>query len=192
MKMTQYTPEERSFLKAYVPGHTYKEIQKAFTERFWPISFRQIKAFVGNNNLNTGKTGHFEKGHVPYNKGKHCRNSPETEFKPGHIPHNHKPVGSEVVDRDGYLKVKVAEPNVWKYKHRLLWEQTYGKIPEGHLVVFRDGNKRNIVLENLALISKSQNAVMNRSGISKSGEAFGVALLVAKLAEERAKKRRRK
>lgn len=30
----QYTVEEQKFMKEYVPGHSYKEIQKAFTEKF--------------------------------------------------------------------------------------------------------------------------------------------------------------
>ena len=29
----RYTEEEKKFMTEYVPGHSYREIQKAFTER---------------------------------------------------------------------------------------------------------------------------------------------------------------
>ncbi|MDX5299359.1 MAG: HNH endonuclease, partial [Gammaproteobacteria bacterium] len=34
-------------------------------------------------------------------------------------------------------------------------------IPDGHIVVFRDGNRRNIKIENLELISRAENARRN-------------------------------
>ena len=34
-----------------------------------------------------------------------------TWFKKGHIPANYRPVGSERVNADGYIEVKVADPN---------------------------------------------------------------------------------
>ena len=43
----------------------------------------------------------------------------------------------------------MAEPRTFKAKHRLLWEQHYGPIPEGVNIVFIDGNPDNITIENL-------------------------------------------
>ena len=54
----QYTAEEQKFMEEYVPGHSYREIQKAFTEKFrWEISLVQVKGYIGNHHLNTGRTG---------------------------------------------------------------------------------------------------------------------------------------
>ena len=103
----------------------------------------------------------FHKGLIPANKGKKV--SPEayakaapTMFKKGQIPHNYKEVGTEIINADGYVQVKVADPNVWKLKHRLIWEQAHGEIPEGYNVQFKNHNPLDIRLENLYLISKAE------------------------------------
>lgn len=70
----KYTDEERQFFVEYVPGHSYKEIQQEFINSFnWSISVSQIKTYIGRHKLNTGRTGYFEKGHIPFNKGEKCR-----------------------------------------------------------------------------------------------------------------------
>lgn len=166
--MHKYTEAEREFMREYVPGHSYKEIQEAFTEKFgWDISRKQVSAYIKNNNLNTGRTGCFEKGHIPANKGQ--KMSPEvyekikrTMFKKGDMPVNHRPVGSERITRDGYIEVKVAEPNKWKLKHRCVWENENGKIPNGHAILFLDGNKLNVDISNMKLVKRSELLIMNR------------------------------
>lgn len=114
----------------------------------------------------------FTSGHTPANKGK--KMSPElyakcapTMFKKGNIPGNHREVGSERVNKDGYVEIKVAEPNKWKAKHRVIWEAANGPVKKGYNVQFKDGNPKNITLENLYLISraqqlKEQNSLMAR------------------------------
>lgn len=110
----------------------------------------------------------FKVGQTPWNKGIHCRFSPATEFKKGQKPKNTKSIGSVSVRTkimpDGkeqkYLFVKVSE-NKWVLLHRLLWEQNYGKIPDGFVVRFKDGDSMNCVLENLELISRKENRNRN-------------------------------
>jgi len=111
------------------------------------------------------KANRFQKGCVPSNKGikgyhpncteRSLERQKRTEFKKGHQPHNHKPVGSERVTRYGYLEVKVAEPNQWKLKHRVVWVQHHGSIPRGYNIQFKDGNSSNVAIENLYMISRS-------------------------------------
>ena len=63
-----YTEEERDFMYSFVPGHSYNEIQNAFIEKFgWQITISQIKGYIGNHHLNTGRTGKFQKGHTAHN-----------------------------------------------------------------------------------------------------------------------------
>ena len=188
----RYTEEEKQFMIRYVPGHSYREIQEEFSRRFWQISVSQIKSFVGNHHLNTGRNGRFQKGDVPWNRGRNTgHTSPETEFKTGHMPHNHKPVGTEVVDSYGYVKVKVAEPKSWRFKHHMVWEQHHGEIPRGYSVTFRDGNKSNLDINNLALVSKAMILKMNQYGISGAAEAFDAAVLVAKISQERTRRKKK-
>ncbi len=147
----------------------------------------QIKSFYHNHNLNSGITGHFVKGHPPHNKGK--KMSPEvyekikdTIFQKGHRPHNTLPVGTEIVNEDGYHVTKVAEPNVWEFTHRLVWQQNFGEIPPGMLVSFKDTNKDNMESENLMLITMAENGVLNIKGLrSENAEITETGLNVAKL-----------
>ena len=123
---------------------------------------------------NVGKAFRFEKGHVPANKGyRRPGFSPgrmgETQFKKGGKPHTWLPIGSERI-ADGYLQRKVTDtgygPRDWQPVHRLLWEENNGPIPPGHVVKFIDGDRGNIVLSNLRLVSRSelgrQNVMWNR------------------------------
>lgn len=170
----RFTAEERMFLEQFVPGHSHKEITAEFNKRFPPgVKESQIKSAIKRYHLNTGHTGRFEKGQDSHNKGQkmldHVYQAAEpTMFKPGNLPHNTLPVGTELELPDGYLWVKIndipkAKKNVnWKQKHRLLWEQNYGPIPEGHLVIFKDGDRRNFALDNLACISKQVNLWLSR------------------------------
>ena len=68
---------------------------------------------------------------------------------------------------DGYVEIKVAEPRKWALKHRVIWEEANGPIPKGCNIQFRDGNKLNVKIENLYIISRSdqlmkQNAMYAR------------------------------
>ena len=200
--MRKYTQEERDFMKEYVPGHSYKEILEAFNERFSPaINAGQLKGFLANNKLNTGRTGRFEKGHVPPNKGKTVSKEmydamAPTMFKPGNKPPNTLPIGTEKMLADGYIWVKIDDkPKVpkrvnWIQKHVLLWEQHNGPVPEGCVVKFLDDDRTNITIENLRLITKAQNVRMNQNGLhgpdpemTKLGIA--VADLIIKTAERK-------
>ena len=89
----------------------------------------------------------------------------KTSFKKGNVPHTLLPIGSESVTRDGYTIVKVSNKgkrsDCWRPKQRLVWEKHYGPVPDGHAVVFGDGDKTNFSLDNLILVSRSQLSVMN-------------------------------
>lgn len=112
-------------------------------------------------NHELSKATRFKKGHVPATKGKKL--SPEqyasamrTAFKKGHVPHNHMEIGSERINGDGYREVKVAEPNKWRAKHRIVWEQHHGPIPPGYNIQFRNHDKLDCRIENLYMISRAE------------------------------------
>lgn len=116
-----------------------------------------------------GEVTFFKKGQQSWNKGKKgYMGANVTSFKKGNKPHNHKPIGSTRHDKDGYLVIKVAEPNKWKFLHRHIWEQAHGKIEKGFNVIFKDGNKLNTELFNLEVISKVEN--MQRNNINRYPE----------------------
>ena len=67
------------------------------------------------------------------------------------------------------LDFKLLDELCDKMKHRYVWEQAHGKIPDGYLVAFRDGNRQNCDLSNLYLISRQESA--RRCINSESAEA---------------------
>lgn len=118
--------------------------------------------------------GCFKKGQTSFNKGKKWNeymseegqaNSRKTTFKKGNTPVNHREVGSERINVDGYIEIKVAEPNKWDLKHRVIYRQHYGEIPQGYNIIFLDGNKRNLNINNLKAVSKAEDLIMNNNGL---------------------------
>ena len=135
----------------------------------------------------------FKKGFTPWNKGKKTGLKPTNGFKKGNRTWHTKELYSERLDKEGYTIIKIAEPNEWMRKHRWIWEQKYGEIPENHVIIFADGNKENFDIENLILVSRAELAILVRcrlissiSELTKSGVA--VAKLKAKLNELRKEK----
>lgn len=195
--MHKYTTEEQQFMAGYVPGHSYREIQKAFTKKFgWEISIGQVSGYIHNHHLNTGKTGRFQKGHEPANKGKKgicASGSEKTWFKKGHIPTNYRPIGSERLNVYGYIEVKVADPDKWELEHRVAWETVNGKIPKGYMVIHRDNNKANNSIDNLLLVKRSTNAVLNHTGLYRyDGRFKETAVRIAELKEASAEAKNRR
>ena len=168
MKIFKATKEEQDFFREFVPGHSWKEIQAEFYKRFNKhITLNQVKGYLTRNGLKTGTGGRFKKGQAAHNKGIkgwYAQGMERNWFQGGHVPWNYKPVGSERINVDGYIEIKVKDPNKWNLKHRLIWEEHNGEIPQGKLVIFRDNNPLNCNIDNLLLISKGENMKMNNIG----------------------------
>lgn len=113
-----------------------------------------------------GEKTRFKKGQPAHNKGVKMslelrEKVKHTWFKKGHIPKNHVEIGTEITTADGYLKIKVAEPNKWEFLQRFNWEKENGPIPKGMLVVFKNNNKLNCEPSNLKLITRAENMNIN-------------------------------
>lgn len=44
----------------------------------------------------------------------------------------------------------------WEFLHTALWRQHHGAIPRGHAVVFRNGDKTDIRIDNLELVTRTE------------------------------------
>lgn len=116
-----------------------------------------------------GVKGRFKPGQIPVNKGQKMSSevyekAKATMFKPGQKPKNTKWNGYERVTVDDYIQVRVSERK-FKMKHKMIWEEANGKLPEGMIVVFKDKNRRNFAIENLEAITYAEN--MKRNTLSK-------------------------
>lgn len=172
----KYSAAHIEWLKDNIQGCHFKELTDVFNANFgMNLKVSTMISLTDRNGLHNGIDCHFNKGHeptqfrkgmTPWNKGKKGTGGWEpTQFKKGNRPVNYRPVGSERVNVDGYVEIKVADPNKWRLKHQVIWEQANGSIPPGRVVIFGDGNRLNTDKDNLLLVSKGQLATLNRKGL---------------------------
>jgi len=126
----------------------------------------------------------FRNGHSTWNKGmkgwqpdNHGSRFQKGVMSKAHLEHT-RPVGSERIDREGYLERKVSNVGIkradWKRVNHLVWEEYNGSIPPGHIVVFRDRKKNNIAIENLELITREEN--MKRNTVHRLPKELALAI----------------
>lgn len=175
MKRTRkpWTEQERELLGKLFPNYTSLAVARAMGRSLSSVqgeaskqglkkSAEHLKEHGGRwNPENPKSVAHrFKKGLVPWNKGKHVvtgGRSAETRFKPGTKPANWLPIGSDRTSHDGYLQRKLTDtgypPRDWVCVHHILWREAGRNIPKGFRLVFKDGNKKRVVLDNLELVS---------------------------------------
>ena len=149
-----YSRAELDFIEAH-RTRPRRRLHEMFVEKFGrtDVSLVNIKALCTRKGWMTGRTGRFEKGAVPANKGKsmpYNSNSARTQFKIGHLPHNTKYAGHERLSKNGYVEISIEQTNPhtgfhrrYVLKHRWLWERENGPVPDGMALKCLDGNKQN-------------------------------------------------
>lgn len=142
----------------------------------------------------TGFATRFKPGLTPWNKGKSFiagGKSAETRFKVGNrtgeAKKNYQPIGAERLSKDGYRERKINDDfpisHRWRAEHIMLWEATHGRVPKGCVVIFKDGNKSNVTLENLELVTRAE--LMARNSVHNYGpEIAQLTQLHGKIAKQ--------
>ena len=198
--MKKYTDDIIDFLREIAPGKTYKEIVEIFNKKYdLDMTTKKLSSLLGRKKIKTGTTGCFRKGFIPWNKGKKGYiGANKTSFKKGNKPKNWRPIGSERINDEGYTLIKVSNEGGmlkrWALKHRVVWEQHHKKkIPKGSVIIFADGNKNNLNIENLICVTRNELKVLNKCRLISSvpeltKTGLNVAKLKIKLAEIRKEK----
>jgi hypothetical protein len=168
----RYTPEEEQFIRDNMPGRKHAELMEMFNRRFGlSLTVLAIRGKIHNACFNAGS------------KRKFC------------------PIGEEYLNSRGYAEVKVGPgKNAWKSKHTLIWEAANGPVPEGHVVMFADGDRSNFDPDNLLLVSRAEIGLMNRCGLivpdknlTKAGKMVAaIKLLIADRSGTSQKNRKKK
>ncbi len=162
MKWTKEKNDE--FLMLY-PDHDRKWLADHFGVTWSAIMNRAHYLGVRKAPHHKNK-GCFPKNNRPWNKGMKGLQTGGVKyhFKPGHLPHNTKWNGYITTRKDGpgrkikYIRIAKGR---WKRLNIHVWELHHGKIPPNHIVIFKNGNSMNYDINNLKLISRSQNAIRN-------------------------------
>ena len=165
-KSLTFSPEQVQWLRnnaALSRKDTYAQFIAAFPGV--NITLDQIVGFKNRHGIKTGRTGCFEKGHRSWNKGKKMplnANSARTQFRKGQVPPNRVPLWTERVGKDGYIEMKVplknpytGSPTRFMHKHRYLWEQANGPLPDGMALKCLDGDRTNTVPSNWEAVPRA-------------------------------------
>lgn len=136
--------------------HIYNEEEiKWIKENYYGLSNKKF-VYLFNEKFNTN----FSKGSILHQKYKY-------NLKPGkrfeYSPRCIKPIGYERKNRNGYILIKVENPDKWRLKHHVIFEKETGeKIKKRDKIIFIDGDKYNFDINNLCLLSSSENFIFNK------------------------------
>lgn len=195
-RKNDYSPEMIAFLTEHYPKAPVKDWLDTFNTRFGTNKSKgALTGSCKRFGIKSGRTGQFEKGLVPHNKGKPFPSrgrSKETQF--GGIRSNkcddEKPLGSTRIDsKDGYLLVKVRMgTNAYELAHRVLWEQHHGEIPPNHVIRFYDNSPEKIkapTIDNLFMVSRRVHARLTQMRLADVPmEHKETIILIAKIEQE--------
>lgn len=195
MKRRRWTIEERAAVRGLYPDIATREIARAIGRPVHQVyqfaarlRLRKTRAYLASpaasrlrRGDNVGAATRYRKGHVPANKGLRRPGwapgrMAETQFRKGARPQTWRPAGTEVVDGDGYRKRKVSDDRSkpsrfnWRFVHVWVWERAHGPVPRGHAIVFRNGNRSEIRLRNLELVSRRE--LLRRNSIHRLPRAL--------------------
>jgi HNH endonuclease len=189
-KPIHYSAEQMSFIKNNCTL-SRKELTTLVNYHFeTKFKVDHIKSLCTRKNWVTGRDGRFEKGHIPA-PSSGAKGPNKTSFKQGHKPHNWQAIGHERTTSDGYLQRKVTDTGStvddYVEVHRLLWEEHNGPIPEGHNIIFIDGIKRHIEIDNLEMVTRGELVVINkRRLLTTAPELRHAAITLGRLIHRRA------
>ena len=195
-KPVTFTDEVKEFIFQNYKGLFTQELVDLVNEKFGTtFTYNQIRHFKQNRKLKSGvyqKGRHFGKGkkqseYMSEQAIKNIKNGiqrakDEGLFK-GKKPHNFEEIGTIKRDKNGLVKIKVGYPSEWEYYRRYVWEQANGKIPEGHVIFFMNGDSTDFRLENLRCIKKGHLALLNKWGLrsTESRELNEIGLNIVEL-----------
>ena len=157
-----WTPEDDATLATLYQVHSATKVAQMMGRTRPSVKNRLNTLAIKKPADFTGK-GHFQPGMVPWNKGRAYDSggrSHETRFKAGCMPHTWRPIGHERVTKEGYRERKMTDTRITRQDyvglHILLWREHHGAVPDGLVVVLRDGNKENIVIGNLECVTRAE------------------------------------
>lgn len=190
-----YSAEELAWIEAHkklVRRVAHADFCTKFNRK--DVSFQNLNGLCKRKGWMTGRTGCYAPGQTPANKGKkmpYNANTAKTQFKKGQLPHNTKHLGHENLRSDGYVEISVAETNPhtgferrYVLKHRYLWEQANGQIPDDHVLKCLSDDKTNSDLLNWELIPRAMLPRLNgRFGRSYDGAEPEVKLTIMAIAK---------
>lgn len=200
-------PQEVALLELLYPNRDTSEIAEALGRttgsvlgKAAALGLRKSIEWTASMAYGRGVSTRFQKGQQPWNKGLKgiSQGGQASQFKPGNrsgiAPSRHKPIGFERLGKDGYLERKTNDDmpfyKRWRAVHLLIWEEANGPLPSGCAVSFLDGNKQNLALENLQLVTRAE--LMERNSYHQYGPEISKLVRLRGALSRQINKRERK
>lgn len=181
------TDEQAEYLIRIIPGRSSTAVMDMMNYKYGlNLTLAQIRGWKKNHHVPSGYDTRYRSGEPSWITGKKFPGRTNNgSWADGHIADNALPVGS-IRKRGGYWAKKVKDGYLndnWTYLHRIIWEEAHGPVPEGHRILFIDGNHDNLDLDNLACVSDAVACMANmKYGMVKDEAEINTAILnVSKL-----------
>lgn len=167
------TEEQDRFVRDRYVKHSRAEVTNLLNTRFGTtFTVEQIVSYVKNNHITCGRTGQFEKGNIPWTAGTKGVVKPNSgSFRKGNVPKNLRSMQSKRFDNTGGVLVKVPLSNPYTgadtrylHEHVYVWTQANGAVPDGMVIIHKDGNSQNNELSNLVLVNRAELLRLNKNG----------------------------
>lgn len=209
-----YSADEMAWLEAnrLLPIAEYRA---GFCEAFarGDVTAGHLHSLRKRKGWKTGRTGCFERGQAPANKGTKCApgvggrhpNAQRTQFTKGErrgvAVRLYKPIGTERLSKEGYRERKIHDgmplQSRWRAVHLIEWEAANGPIPAGHCLKCI-GDKADTSPANWTLIPRALLPRLNggrhgsRLAYDQAEPELRPAVLTIAKIEHRARELRRK
>lgn len=203
---TILSEEDHAFFVEYFPTNTNKFIGDYLGMKIGTVSnyaerhglkkdpdyVKKLQEKSAATLISTGASHRFKKGNKPHNYNykvseETYKKMAGTMFKKGQPPSTAYPIGHEAKCCYGYWRIKTEQGLL--YKHKYLWEQANGPIPDGFSVVFVNGKKEDCFLENLILLPNSDKSLHSKyCHLSREVRDAAFALAYLKRAIKKIKK----
>ena len=153
----RYSREELEFIE-WRQAMSRRALHEAFVVRFGrtDVTLSNLNSLCKRKGWSSGRTGRFEKGQPPANKGRLMPAETKaklarTWFRKGSLngkaAKKYKPIGTERLCKNGYRERKVSDDGLpqrrWRAVHLIEWEALNGPVPEGHCLKCLDGDRLN-------------------------------------------------
>lgn len=177
-------PRFPAFLIAHVLGRGRASIQrraaKLALKKANDFETQPMARLWNGSDATASIATRFKSGDVPVNKGVRRPGwapgrMAQTQFKKGRLASaapNYVPIGTEKLDSRGKVLIRkiTDDPSIfpvkrWRPVHVIVWEQTYGPVPPGSIVVFKPGRKtfvsEEITADRLEALTLAENMRRN-------------------------------
>lgn len=151
----RYSEDELAYIEASAAlprAELHRRFQMWFARP--EVTVDALKRLCLRRGWTTGRTGRFEKGLVPPNKGRKGVCAPGSEKgwfrkgnRTGRANEKWRPIGTERLSKDGYVERKIHDglplQSRWRAVHLIRWEEANGPVPDGHALKCLDGDRTN-------------------------------------------------